>query len=115
MIPRSICNNSVNSYSEAVVWRCSVKKVLEILENSPENTFARVSFLIYLQASTLLKKRVRYRFYPVNFAKFLRTTFFTEHLRWLLLDILLNRSILLEMFYKTVVLKNFAKFTGFSF
>ena len=37
--------------TEAVVQRCSVKKVfLEILQNSQENTCARVSFLIMLQA-----------------------------------------------------------------
>ena len=40
------------SYSEAVVWKYSVKKVLlEILQNSHENTCARVSILIKLQAS----------------------------------------------------------------
>ena len=39
---------------EAVVWRCSVEKVfLEISQNSQENTCARVSFLIKLQASGL--------------------------------------------------------------
>ena len=36
--------------AEAVARRCSVKKVFE---NSQENTFARVSFLIQLQASGL--------------------------------------------------------------
>ena len=37
---------------EAVVQSCSVKKVfLEISQNSLENTSARVSFLIKLQAS----------------------------------------------------------------
>ena len=36
---------------EAVTQRCSVKKVfLEISQNSQENTFARVSFLIKMQA-----------------------------------------------------------------
>ena len=61
---------------EAVVRRCSVKKVfLEILQNSQENTCARVS----------VKKRLWHRCFPVNFAKFLRTPFLTEHLRWLLL------------------------------
>ena len=36
---------------EAVVQTCSVKKVfLEISQNSQENTFATVSFLIKLQA-----------------------------------------------------------------
>ena len=49
----------------AVLRRCSLKKVfLEISEKSQENTCARVSFLIKLQA---------YR--P------LQNTFFTEHLR----------------------------------
>ena len=74
--------------SEAVVQRCSVKKVfLEISQNSQESTCARVSFLIKLQArpATLLKKRLWYRCFPVNFAKFLRTPFSIEHLWWLLL------------------------------
>ena len=36
---------------EAVVWRCSLGKVvLEISQNSLENTCVRVSFLIMLQA-----------------------------------------------------------------
>ena len=36
--------------SEAVIQRCSVKKVfLEILQNSQENTSAKVSFLILVQ------------------------------------------------------------------
>ena len=37
--------------TEAVTRRCSLKKVaLEISQNSLENTYARVSFLIKLQA-----------------------------------------------------------------
>ena len=37
--------------TEAFVWRCSVEKVfLEISQNSQENTCARASFLIKLQA-----------------------------------------------------------------
>ena len=38
-----------------------------------------------LRPATLLKKRFWHRCFPVNFAKFLRTTLFTQHLRWLLL------------------------------
>ena len=34
---------------------------------------------------TLLKKRLWHRCFLVNFAKFLRTSFLTEHLQWLLL------------------------------
>ena len=82
---------------KAVVRRCSVKKVLlEISQNSQENTCARDSFLIKLQAcifikkrlwrpATLLKKALCHRCFPVNFEKFLKTPSFTEHLQWLLL------------------------------
>ena len=38
-----------------------------------------------LRLATLLKKRLWHRFFPVNFAKFLRTLFLTEHLWWLVL------------------------------
>ena len=56
---------AINHTLEAVAQRCSMKKVLlEILQNSQENTCARASFLIKLQACSL----------------FLRTPFLTEHL-----------------------------------
>ena len=50
---------------------------LEISQNSQENTYARVSFLIKLQnwPVTLFKKRLWHRRFPVNLAKFLRTSF----------------------------------------
>ena len=38
-----------------------------------------------LRPVTLFKKRPWHRCFPVNFAKFLRTPFLIEHLRWLLL------------------------------
>ena len=38
-----------------------------------------------LTACDFIKKRLRRRCFPVNIARFLRTGFFTEHLRWLLL------------------------------
>ena len=54
--------------TEAVVRRCSIKKVFsEISQNSQENTCARDSFLIKLQA-------------PLVSAS-VRTPFLTEHLR----------------------------------
>ena len=57
--------------------RCFAEKVfLEISQNSQEN----------LRPATLLKKGLWHRCFFVNFAKFLRTIFFTEHLRRLLLD-----------------------------
>ena len=81
--------------TKAVARRCSVEKVfLEISQNSRKNTCVRVSFLTKLQArpATLLKKRLWHRCFPVNFEKFLRTPFFTEHLRWLLLEITRSKS-----------------------
>ena len=67
-------------------WRCSVKKMfLEISQNSQENTCARISLLIKLQASTLFKKSLWHRCFPVNFSKFLRTPFLQNTSRRLLL------------------------------
>ena len=53
------------------------KMFLENSQNSQENTCARVSFLIKLQArpATLLKKRLWHRCFPVSFVNFLRTLF----------------------------------------
>ena len=36
------------------------------------------------QPATLFKKRLCHRCFPVKFAKFLKTSFLTEHLQWLL-------------------------------
>ena len=40
-----------------------------------------------LRPATLLKKSLWHMCFPVNFAKFLRTYFFTKHVWWLLLQI----------------------------
>ena len=63
---------------------CHVKMLpSEISQNLQENTCAKASFLIKkgLGPSTLLKKKLWRRCFPVNFAKFLNSLFFTEHLR----------------------------------
>ena len=49
------------------------KMFLEILQNSQKNTCDRVSFLN--KVATLLKKRLWHRYFPLNFAKLLRTPF----------------------------------------
>ena len=59
-IEKALINDRL--HTEAVVQRCSVKKA----------------------PATLLKKRLWHRSFPVNFAIFLRTPFFIEHLWWLL-------------------------------
>ena len=72
-------------------------------------------FIANMRPATLLKRRPWHRCFPVNFEKFLRTPFFTEHLWWLLLDRVMNtllRSSRPYMLFKINVLKNFAIFTG---
>ena len=66
----------VCQYLEAFIRRCYLKKVLlKILQNSQENS------------ESSLKMRPQHKCFLVNFAKFLRTAFFIEHLRWLLLNL----------------------------
>ena len=60
------------------------KVLLEISQNSQENTCVRVSFLI--RPATLFKMRLWYRCFPVNFSKFLRTPFWQKASGRLLLN-----------------------------
>ena len=46
------------------------------------------------QACNFIKKRLQHRCFPVKLAKFLRTPFFKEHLRWLLLYILYTHDVI---------------------
>ena len=75
--------------TEAVTRRCSVKKVfLKISQNSQENTCARVSFLMKLQAQTcnFTKKEALIQIFSCEFCEFFKNNFFIEHLQWLLLE-----------------------------
>ena len=75
--------------AEAVVRRCSKKT--GVLRNFAKFTGKHLRHRVFLnkvaglRSATLLKKSLQHGCFPVNFAKFLRTLFFTEHLRWLLL------------------------------
>ena len=70
--------------SEAAVQRNScpevlcTKGVLKSFQNSQENSCVRVFFnkVADLKPATLFKKRLWHRRFPVDFEKFLRTTFF---------------------------------------
>ena len=56
--------------------------VLEISQNSQENTCARVSLLIKLQASAcnFIKKETLTKVFSSEFYEISKNTFFTEHL-----------------------------------
>ena len=56
-----------------------------------------------LRPATLFKKGLWHRFFPVNFAKFLRTPFLTKHLWWLLLDQLLSLLAFKQQFESLLV------------
>ena len=79
---------------EAVARRCSVRK--GVLGNFPKFTGKHLCQSLFLnkvvglRPATLLKKWLWHRCFPVNFVKFLRTGFFTEHLWWLLLKIIIS-------------------------
>ena len=72
---------------EVVVPRCSVKKAF-VLRNFAKFTGKHLCQSLFFNkvARNFIKKRLWHRCFPVNFAKFLRTTFLTEHPRWLLLN-----------------------------
>ena len=61
-------------------------------QNSQENT--RVSFLINCRSKpvTLLKKKLWHWCFPVNFAKFLRIPFLTEHINDFIFPFLIKRK-----------------------
>ena len=66
-------------YTEALVQRCSVKKVLlEISQNSEKNTCARVSFLIKLQAEHLFWKNNSCGFFWIYFLQRLHVKFWNS-------------------------------------
>ena len=76
--------NIAEAATGGVLWK---KVFLEISQNLPENTFARASEACAWGLQLYLKKILSHRCFPVNFAKFLRTTFFIEQLWWLLLQV----------------------------
>ena len=64
-------------FQEAAARTCSVKKVfLKISQNTQKNTFCQSLFL----------NKVAGLMFSYEFCKIFKSTFFTEHLRWLLLD-----------------------------
>ena len=68
-----LCNERSNH------GKCSIKK--GVLRNFAKFTGKHLRWMSGLMSATLLKKRLQHMRSPVNFAKFLRTPFFTEHLR----------------------------------
>ena len=84
-LPKSEMNAALQKHSSVgVLWKQCSWKFRKIHRKTPvpESLFNKV---VGLKPATLLKKSLWHRCFSVNFAKFLRTPFFTEHLWWLLL------------------------------
>ena len=84
MVNINICADSSHLVrsSEAVVQSCSVEKVLlKITQNSQENTCARVSFLIKLQAEAcnFIKREILAQVFSCEICEISKNTFFTEY------------------------------------
>ena len=60
---------------------------IKVRENSWNLSFNKFTGF---RPATLLKKRLRHKFFPVNIAKSLRARLFIEHLRWQLLLMLFS-------------------------
>ena len=68
--------------------RCSIKKAVlgDFANFTGKHLCQSLIFnVVGLRPTTLLKKRLWHRCFPVNLAKFLRASFFTKHRQWLLL------------------------------
>ena len=67
----------------------------EISQNSQKITCARVSFLIKLQAwvCNFIEKEALAQAFSFEFCEISKNTFFTEHLRWLLLNMVWGNEI----------------------
>ena len=93
------------------------KVVLKILQNSQENTFARISFLLVLQADAwnFIEKGALAHVFSFEFCKIFKNIFFHRTPLVVASDYFLlksHRSSRPEVLCERGVLENFAKFTG---
>ena len=108
------------SISSETVFRSSRLELFftkEVLKNLTKFTGKHLCQSLFfdkvagLRPTTLLKKTLWSRCFPVNFAKFLSTPFLEEYLRWLLLRIRIN----FQSFGNYDLSFKWRKFTNFSF
>ena len=78
LIQRTLFHDMLNSKN-------TIPRYVELQKQSPG--------VLQKRPVTLLKKKLWHRCFPVNFAKFLRTHFLIEHLRRLLLELLITITI----------------------
>ena len=89
------------------------KSVLSIFAKFTEKRLCQSIFfnkVTGLRPASLLKKRLWHMCFPVKFVKFLRTSFLTEHLQWLLLEVAAINLHHHTLFYAWVTWKMNLKF-----
>ena len=69
------------------------------LNRSLRNYSDKILLIKILKACNFIKKRLQHRCFPVQFAKFLRTPYFIEHIRLLLLLYILTKHSVSLFFY----------------
>ena len=81
--PRRPLSNSIDIILKPFLLHVKSYVKDNLLSKCPRENYEDIEAVA--QTSSV-KKRLWSRCFPVNFAKFLRTPFFTEHLWWLLLE-----------------------------
>ena len=85
--PAIIRYQNLHSFNKGLILLCqSILETRRITHLHGSAHFTIPLIKLQAEACNSIKKRDWYRFFPVNFGKFLRTAFFIEHLRWLLLS-----------------------------
>ena len=80
--------------SDYVIFKVRKQPFIDVLQKAVQENFAiftgKHMCWSFFQACNFIKKRFQHRCFSANIAKYLRKTFFTEHLRWLLLKVWYN-------------------------
>ena len=80
MLGRSIWNILMWTENTCIDLEGQEQAFSDVLQNR------KIGVLKNVMACNVIKKRLQHMCFPVKFAKFLRRTFFKEHLWWLLLE-----------------------------
>ena len=97
--------NQKQPFADVFQNRCSEK-----IRNIHRKTSVLESLFSKLAGLKACKKRLQHNCFPVNIAKFLRTTSFIEQLWWLLLNNYLQYQKSLSLFLYSPYFINFSKF-----
>ena len=115
---QKLCKSNKDSWT-CIIFCSQDEFMIEILprcsfyRSSYPEVFCEKGFFRKFAKFTRKKKRLWHRCLPVNFAKVLRTSFLTKHLRWLLLILLvLLLLVVAALIYFWFLMKRRVMFPG---